>query len=80
MKIEILGMGCSKCNKLFEQTQKAVNEINKNIEIQKITNIKEIMKYQVMITPALVINGKVKLSGRVPSTDEIKKLIEEEKV
>lgn len=75
MKIEILGTGCPKCKKLYEAVQTAVNEMNIDAEIIKITQIKEIINYGVMITPALAIDGKVVIAGKLPSIDEIKKLI-----
>jgi small redox-active disulfide protein 2 len=75
MKIEILGTGCPKCKKLFEAVQTAVNEMNIDAEIIKITQIKEIINYGVMTTPALAIDGKVVIAGKLPSIDEIKKLI-----
>jgi small redox-active disulfide protein 2 len=75
MKIEILGTGCPKCKKLFEAVQTAVNEMNIDAEIIKITQIKEIINYGVMTTPALAIDGKVVIAGKLPSVDQIKKLI-----
>ncbi|HAV92444.1 TPA: hypothetical protein DCW38_04605 [candidate division WOR-3 bacterium] len=75
MKIEILGTGCPKCKKLEENTRKAVEELKIDAEIVKITDIKEIMKYKVMLTPALVVDGKVVLSGRVLSSEGIKPLL-----
>ncbi|MDD3803388.1 MAG: thioredoxin family protein [bacterium] len=75
MKIEILGTGCPKCKKLEENAKKAVEELKIDAEIVKITDIKEIMKYKVMMTPALVVDGKVVLSGRVLSSEGLKPLI-----
>lgn len=75
MKIEILGTGCPKCKKLEENTRKAVEELKIDAEIVKITDIKEIIKYKVMMTPALVVDGKVVLSGRVLSSEGIKPLL-----
>jgi small redox-active disulfide protein 2 len=80
MKIEILGMGCSKCNKLEELVKTVVKELQTNIEVVKVSDIKEIMKYKVMLTPAVVVNGKVKSSGILPKIEEIKKWIKEENV
>lgn len=77
MKIEILGTGCAKCIKLEEITRKAVAELGIDAEITKVKEIKDIMNYGVMITPALVVNGEVKFVGKVPSIDEIKKIIKE---
>ena len=75
MKIQILGTGCAKCKALTENTKKAVQESGIDAEIEKVEDIKEIMKFNVLITPGLVIDGEVKVAGKVPSVDEIKKLI-----
>jgi small redox-active disulfide protein 2 len=75
MKIEILGPGCPKCKKLTELTEKVVKEIGVSAEILKVENINDIMKYGVMVTPALAIDGEVKVSGRIPSEEEIKNWI-----
>lgn len=72
MKIEILGMGCQKCGNLYENAKKAAAELGLIPEIVKVEDIKEIMKYGVMATPALVVDGVVKVSGKVPGKDEIK--------
>lgn len=71
MKIEILGTGCTKCKMLYEITQNAVKKAGIEAEIEKVEDITSIMNYGVMSTPALVVNGEVKTSGRLPSTDEI---------
>jgi len=73
MKIEILGMGCSKCKMLYENAKKAVEEKNVQAEIIKVEDIDKITEYGVMMTPALVIDGEVKLSGNSLSVEEIKK-------
>jgi len=73
MKIEILGTGCHKCKALEENARKAVSELKMKAEIVKVTDIGKIVEYGVMSTPALVINGKVKASGRIPDVEEIKK-------
>ena len=72
MKIEILGTGCPKCKKLAELAEQAVKESGIEAEIIKITEINEIMNYGVMITPALVIDGEVKSTGKIPGIEEIK--------
>ena len=74
-KIEILGTGCAKCNKLEELSKQAAEEMGISYEINKVNDINKIMEYGVMITPALVVNGVVKSSGKLPSLEEIKKLI-----
>ena len=75
MKIEILGTGCPKCKKLMELITEAVNELGVSAEITKVDQINDIMNYGVMITPALAIDGKVVVAGKVPSKEEIKKWI-----
>ena len=75
MKIEILGTGCPKCRKLAENAEDAVKELGRDVDIVKVTNIKEIISYGVMTTPGLVVDGKVVSTGRVLSSDDIKKFI-----
>jgi len=74
-KIEILGMGCAKCNKLEEIARKASDEMGIEYELVKVKDIEKIMNYGVMVTPALVIDGEVKTAGKIPSLEEIKKMI-----
>lgn len=74
-KIQILGTGCPKCQKLVKNAETAAREIGMDIEIEKITDITEIMKFGVMMTPGLVIDGDVKSVGRVLSSAEIEKLL-----
>ena len=71
----ILGMGCAKCGKLYEVTEKAAQELGVPYEINKVTDLKQIMALQVMVTPALVVDGSLKVAGRVPSVEELKKLL-----
>ncbi len=75
MKLEILGTGCPKCLKLEELTRKAASELGIDAEITKVKEVKDIMNYGVMITPALVVDGEVMVAGKVPTVEEIKKLI-----
>jgi small redox-active disulfide protein 2 len=75
MKIQILGAGCQNCIKLAKNAEEAAKAKGADYEIEKVTDIKEIMGYGVMQTPALAIDGKVKSVGRVLSVDEIKKLL-----
>ncbi len=74
-KLEILGTGCAKCVKLEESARKAVSELGIEAEVTKVKDIKAIMAYGVMITPALVVDGEVKVAGKIPSVEEIKKMI-----
>jgi len=74
-KIQILGPGCWKCEALRKNTEAAAKELGIEYEIEKVTNIKDIMSAGVMMTPALVVDGKVKVFGKVPSPDEIKPML-----
>lgn len=78
MKIEILGTGCTKCKALEEATKKAVAKIGGFHEVVKVEDVVEIMKYQVMSTPALVIDGEVKSTGKLLSIEEIVSLLKGE--
>lgn len=73
MKIEILGMGCSRCKALYENVKKAVSEKGIQAEIVKVEDIGRITEYGVIMTPALIIDGEVKSSGKALSAGEIKK-------
>lgn len=74
-KLQILGTGCPKCKKLAENTEAAAKALGLDYELVKVTEIDKIMEFGVMITPALAVDGEVKVSGKVPSPDEIKKMI-----
>ncbi|MFH2145174.1 MAG: thioredoxin family protein [Candidatus Omnitrophota bacterium] len=76
MKIEILGMGCPKCRLLYENAQAAVRAAGIEAEVIKVEDMDKITGYGVMMTPALVIDGRVKSSGKVPSSQEIRKWLE----
>lgn len=73
MKIEVLGTGCPKCKKLMELVTEVVSKLGVSAEIVKVEKINDIMNYGVMMTPALVIDGEVKVTGRIPSEEEINK-------
>ncbi|OFI05932.1 hypothetical protein CLOACE_14070 [Clostridium acetireducens DSM 10703] len=75
MRIKILGSGCANCKKLEENTKKAIEELNIDAEVEKVTDFKDIVSYGVMKTPALVVDENVKIMGRVPSVEEIKKYL-----
>lgn len=75
MKIQVLGSGCAKCKNLFELTQKAVQELNLNTEVEYITDIQKIVAMGLMQTPVLAINGKPVLVGFTPDIERIKSLI-----
>jgi len=71
MEIKILGTGCAKCNKLEEMVRAAVVELGLDAEIIKITDLNEILEYDIMMTPGLVVDGEIICSGRLPKKDEI---------
>lgn len=75
MEIRILGPGCSRCREVEKRTINALAELNMEADVQKISDLKKMMEYRIMGTPALVINGQVKCSGRIPSVEEIKSWI-----
>jgi small redox-active disulfide protein 2 len=75
MEIKILGTGCPKCKTLEQLTRDVVRENGIDANISKVEDIMEIMKFNIMTTPALVIDGKVVLKGRIPSSEEIKQLL-----
>ena len=75
MEIKVLGTGCSKCKATYETVNKVVNENNINATVTKVEDIMEIMKYNVMNMPAIVIDGKVVISGKTPGEKEIKNLL-----
>ena len=76
MKIQILGTGCPKCKTLTQLTEQAAKDLQIDCQIEKVTEIDQILAFGVMTTPALVIDGVVKTAGKLPTLDEIKKCIE----
>jgi small redox-active disulfide protein 2 len=75
MKIQILGTGCARCKSLTANAEKAVQELGLNAEVEKVTEIRDIMKFPILMTPGLVIDGKVKAAGRIPSPEEIRQML-----
>ena len=75
MKIQILGTGCPKCKKLAENAEAAAKQAGIQYEMEKVTDITKIMAFGVMMTPALAVDGVVKVVGKVPSTEEIAKFL-----
>ena len=75
MKIEILGMGCPKCKQLYANAQEVLKLSGKEAQVVKVEDMDKITEYGVMMTPALVIDGIVKVAGKVPSVEEIKELL-----
>ncbi len=74
-QVLILGAGCSRCTKLYEVTEQAAKEAGVAYEMNKVTDLKQIIALGVMATPALVIDGNLKVAGRVPSVEEIKRML-----
>ena len=74
-KLQILGTGCPKCHKTAEVVEQVAKSLGLECEIQKVTDIKEITKFGVMMTPALAVDGEVKVVGKVPSAEEVKKIL-----
>jgi small redox-active disulfide protein 2 len=74
-KLQILGTGCPKCKKLAENAETAAKNLGIEYEIEKVTQINEIMTFGVMVTPALVVDGQVKVVGKVPSVEQIKEML-----
>ncbi len=77
MQLLVIGPGCSKCKTLAQFTEQAVKELGVTAEINKVTDLKQIMALGVMMTPALAINGTIKVVGKVPSVAEIKTLLQQ---
>jgi small redox-active disulfide protein 2 len=78
MEIKVLGPGCPRCYEVERRTRNAAAALNLAADIQKVSDIKKIAEYKIFATPGLIINGKVKCSGRIPSVEEIKQWIKEE--
>ena len=75
MQLLVLGPGCARCKTLAQYTEQAAKELGLQYELNKVTDLKQIMALGVMMTPALAVNGTIKVAGRVPSVDDIKKLL-----
>ena len=76
MEIKILGSGCSKCQNTENNVKEALAESGLDVKVDKVTDVMEIAKYGVFLTPAVVIDGKVKSVGKIPDTEEIKAWLE----
>lgn len=74
-KVQILGTGCPKCKRLAENAEAAAKELGIEYQLEKVTDIKGIMEFGVMMTPALVVDGEVKAVGKVPAVEEIKGML-----
>ncbi|MGB9603493.1 MAG: thioredoxin family protein [Verrucomicrobiia bacterium] len=77
MQLLIVGPGCSRCKTLAQFTEQAAKELGIEYELNKVTDLKQIMALGIMMTPALVVNGNVKVTGKVPSVAEIKQILKE---
>jgi len=77
MKIEVLGPGCPKCHNTEENVKKALLELNKTAEIVKVTDINAIIEKGVIQTPALIIDDKITIQGKIPTVEQIKQFIQE---
>ena len=75
MLIQILGTGCPKCQKLEENARQAAGELGLDVEVVKVKDLQQIMAFGVMVTPALVVDGVVKVAGKVPGVEELKKFL-----
>ena len=73
--LQILGTGCSKCERLTEQVEQAAKELGIEHQIEKVTDIEQIISFGVMMTPALAVDGQVKAAGNIPSLEELKRLM-----
>jgi small redox-active disulfide protein 2 len=74
-KLQILGTGCSKCARLTEQVEQAAKELGIEHQVEKVTDLQEIISFGVMTTPALAVDGQIKVAGNIPTLDELKRLI-----
>ncbi|HEY3452421.1 MAG TPA: thioredoxin family protein [Myxococcales bacterium] len=75
MEVKVLGTGCAKCKKLYEATEKALQELGVSATLTKVEKLDEIMAFNVLMTPALVIDGEVKSAGRIPNAAELRNLL-----
>ena len=78
MEIKVLGPGCQKCKALYKAVTEAVEEMGVSADVQKVEKLDDIIEAGVMLTPGLLINGKVKVTGKVPGKEDIKKYIKQE--
>lgn len=74
-EVLVLGPGCAKCKETYKVVERVISENNLDVKLSKIEDIAEMMKYNIMTTPALVVDGAVKIKGHVPTTDEVKKAL-----
>lgn len=75
MEIKVLGPDCSKCKTTYQVIEKVIRENNLDVKLTKVDDIMEIMNYNIMVTPAVVVDGEVRLKGQVPSESDVKKIL-----
>lgn len=75
MEIKVLGPGCSKCKATYQAIEKVINENHLDATLTKVDDVMEIMNYNIMTTPAVVVDGEVKFKGQVPTTSDVKKML-----
>lgn len=75
MEIKVLGPGCGKCKTTYQVIEKVIRENNLDVKLTKVDDIMEIMNYNIMVTPAVVVDGEVRLKGQVPSEGDVKKIL-----
>lgn len=75
MEVKVLGPGCAKCKTTFQVIEKVIKENNLDVKLTKVDDIMEMMSYNIMTTPAVVVDGEVKMKGQVPSGSDVKRLL-----
>lgn len=75
MEVKVLGPGCAKCKTTFQMIEKVIKENNLDVKLTKVDDIMEMMSYNIMTTPAVVVDGEVKMKGQVPSESDVKRLL-----
>lgn len=75
MEVKVLGPGCAKCKTTFQVIEKVIKENNLDVQLTKVDDIMEMMSYNIMTTPAVVVDGEVKMKGQVPSESDVKRLL-----
>lgn len=75
MEVKVLGPGCAKCKTIFQVIEKVIKENNLDVKLTKVDDIMEMMSYNIMTTPAVVVDGEVKMKGQVPSESDVKRLL-----
>lgn len=79
MQIKILGPGCPRCEEVYKRTNEVLQEMSLTAEVEKVKDIQKIMEFKILATPGLIVNGKIKCTGKIPAKSQIKQWIEEER-